>query len=97
MRLTILGFAMNSTGQNLGVNPLMGATDTAVTAEAAKPVSSASSDDKSLKNKGFSDYMEGQQESDKPLASSSAEEQPKPAEAANAGAVLNTAPPAPTT
>ena len=65
---------MNSTGQNLGVNPLMGTTETAINSDVAKSVSALPADDKPLKNKGFSDYMEGQKEAEGPVVTSSAEE-----------------------
>lgn len=91
---------MNSTGQNLGVNPLMGTTETAINSDVAKSVSALPADDKPLKNKGFSDYMEGQKEAEGPVVTSSAEESIEEVavvEGATTGSVINTAPPTPET
>lgn len=86
---------MNSTGQNLSVNPLMGAADAAVTADTAKSAAAPPSDDKALKNKGFSDYMQGREESDKSSTSDPTEnsvEEVTPVGAGNAGWVAAPAP-----
>ncbi len=91
---------MNSTGQNLGVNPLMGTPDTALTTDAAKSVSAPPSEDKSLKDKGFSDYMEGQKDAGKGVTNGPVKESVEevtPVEAANSGVGITTAPPTPKT
>ncbi|ARN75417.1 flagellar hook-length control protein FliK [Oceanicoccus sagamiensis] len=91
---------MNSTGQNLGVNPLMGVTDTVASSEAAKSVSTLPADDKSLKNQGFSDIMDGQQEPAQPALTTAAEpsaEELAALELANINEVFSTAPASPKT
>ena len=99
-RLTILGFAMNFTGQNLSVDPLTGAAGTAAITDTAEPASAPLSDDKSLKNKGFSDYMQGGEESDQAAASDAIEasvEELTADEAVNTGTVIPSANQAPKT
>jgi len=59
---------MNSSGQNLGVNLLLGSADAAATADTGKSISVPSYNDKLLKNNSFSDYLQDRKSANKSAA-----------------------------
>lgn len=80
---------MNPSGQNLGVNLLPGPAEAATTADISKSNSAPSFNDKLLKNRGFSDYLQDRKAADKSAARDPNEDSVEAA-AANTGSANTT-------